>query len=177
MRGAIEMIVGARTRAGPAPAIDQSEATPDSGEESAGDHEVDGLRALALLVGLDVETDALSLSQRLESGTLDRRDVNEHVAPTVVWLDEAVATLTIEKLDRTGLSHREAPYPQRSLRCRPPRHGSSAQHSQSGIASAQRPRSLRRPPPREAERQSQRSQVDQNMAKLERGGGSRLLQL
>src|SRR6185295_3752823 len=38
---------------------------------SAGDHEVDRLRSLALLVGLDIEADALPLAERFESGALD----------------------------------------------------------------------------------------------------------
>src|SRR5262245_30855999 len=45
---------------------------------SAGDHEVHGLGALALLVGLDVEVDALTFVERLQSRTLDCRDVHEH---------------------------------------------------------------------------------------------------
>src|SRR5258706_47571 len=78
---------------------------------SAGDDEVDGFRALALLVGLDVEGEALPLAQRFEPGLLDRGDVHEHVAATVVGLDEAVAALGVEKLDRTCHGHRETPFP------------------------------------------------------------------
>src|SRR5436190_20183495 len=61
----------------------------------AGDDEIDRLRTLALLVGLDVQGDALSLGQRFEPGPLDRGDVHEHVAAAVVRLDEAVAALRI----------------------------------------------------------------------------------
>src|SRR5712691_3892502 len=78
---------------------------------SAGDDEVDGLRAFALLVGLDVEGDALPLGQRLEAGALDGGDVHEHVASAVVRLDEAVAALGVEELDRTCHGHRETPFP------------------------------------------------------------------
>src|SRR5262245_26087941 len=98
---------------------------------SAGDDEVDRLRPLALLVGLDVEGDALPLGQRFEAGALDRGDVNEHVAPAVIGLDEAVAALGVEELDGTCHRHREAPSPW-LLRRRPPRHDGWAGHSQSG---------------------------------------------
>src|SRR6516162_8041218 len=80
---------------------------------SARDDEVDGLRTLALLVGLDVEGDALPLGQRLEPGALDGGDVHEDVAASVVRLDEAVAALGIEEFDRTCHGHRETPFPRR----------------------------------------------------------------
>src|ERR1051326_6911600 len=76
---------------------------------AAGDGEIDSLRPLALLVGLDVEADALTFVERLQSGALDRGDVNEDVATAVVRLDESVTALAIEELDRTGLCHRETP--------------------------------------------------------------------
>src|SRR5262245_20675297 len=78
---------------------------------STGDDQVDGLRTLALLVGLDVEGDALPLGQRLEPGSLDGGDVHEDVATSVVRLDEAVAALGIEEFDRTCHGHRETPLP------------------------------------------------------------------
>src|SRR5882724_11758298 len=78
---------------------------------SARDDEIDGLGALALLVGLDVERDALSLVQRLEPGPLDGGDVHEDVAPAVIGLDEAVTALGIEELDDTCHGHRETPFP------------------------------------------------------------------
>src|SRR5579885_907265 len=85
------------------------------GARSAGDDQVDGLGPLALLVGLDVETDALSLVEALEPRLLDRRDMHEHVASAVVRLDEAVATLAVEKLHHPRLRHlqssRTAPPP------------------------------------------------------------------
>src|SRR5262245_32937172 len=80
-------------------------------DRSAGDDEVDGLRAFAFLVGLDIERDALSFGQRLEPGTLDGGDVHEHIAPAVVRLDEAVAALCIEELDRTCHRHWDTPNP------------------------------------------------------------------
>ena len=73
--------------------------------------------------------------ERLEPGPLDRGDVHEHVAPAVVRLDEAVAALGIEELDRTGHCHRETPLPVVARR-RPPRRDGSAGHSQAGKASA-----------------------------------------
>src|SRR6185295_6705407 len=122
----------------------------------AGHDQVDGRRTLALLVGLDVEVDALAFVERFQAGALDRRDVHEHVATAVVRLDEAVATLRVEELDDTTLRHREAPLPQccsttgpRGAAARPDIHqtgkgvGSSAAVISAG-------------PPREAERQSQR---------------------
>src|SRR6266850_1211007 len=78
---------------------------------SAGDDQVHGLRTLALLVGLDIEVDALTFVERFQSGAFHRRDVHEHVAPAIVRLDEAVATLAVEELDDTTLRHREAPFP------------------------------------------------------------------
>src|SRR5262245_61322862 len=80
-------------------------------DRSAGDDEVDGLRAFAFLVGLDIERDALSFGQRLEPGTLDGGDVHEHIAPAVIRLDEAVATLGIEELDGTCHCHWGTPTP------------------------------------------------------------------
>src|SRR5262245_21101232 len=78
---------------------------------SAGDDEVDGLRTLALLVGLDIEGEALPLGQRFEPGSLDGGDVHKHVAAAIVRLDETVAALGIEELDRTCHGHRETPFP------------------------------------------------------------------
>src|SRR5437764_3135339 len=65
---------------------------------SAGDHQVHGLRALALLVRLDVEREALTFVERFHAGALHRRVVHEHVASAVVGLDEPVAALAVEEL-------------------------------------------------------------------------------
>src|SRR5262249_7138581 len=81
------------------------------GCRSAGDDEVDGLRTLALFIGLDVEGEALPLAQRFEPGPLDGGDVHEHVAAAIVGLDEAVAALGVEELDRTCHGHPETPSP------------------------------------------------------------------
>src|SRR5437667_3385765 len=88
-----------------------AEASGGSSRRLAGDDEVDGFRTLALLVGLDVEGEALSLAQRFEPGLLNRGDVHKHVAATVVGLDETVAALGVEELDRTCHGHRETPFP------------------------------------------------------------------
>ncbi len=78
---------------------------------SAGDDEVHSLGAFALLVRLDIERDALPLGQRLQSRPLDGGDVHKHVASAIVRLDEAVAALRVEELDRTCHGHRETPFP------------------------------------------------------------------
>src|ERR1700738_2114097 len=121
----------------------------------AGDHEVHRLGALALFIGLDVEADALPFVERLEPGALDRGDVHEHVASTIVGLDEAVAPLAVEELDRAAHCHWEAPFPN-IPRPRPMRRGGSAGHSQSGTGIGRKRASVPPAGPhREAERQSQ----------------------
>src|SRR4051812_25652376 len=90
---------------------------PSSGLCLRRQHQVHGFRALALLVRLDLETDTLSFGQILQARALHRRDVHEHVASTVVRLDEAVAALTIEELDCPSHGHRETPPPQCFLHC------------------------------------------------------------
>src|SRR5262245_10418487 len=77
----------------------------------AGDDKVDRFRSLALLVRLDVEGNTLPLVQSLQPCPLDGRDVNEHVASTIVRFDEAVSTLCIEELNGTCHGHRETPFP------------------------------------------------------------------
>src|SRR5262249_4304529 len=62
----------------------------------AGDDEIDGL---------DVESDALALHQRLEARAFNGSYVHEHVTAAIVGFDEAVAALTVEKFDRTGHCH------------------------------------------------------------------------
>src|SRR5436305_14657124 len=65
-------------------------------------HQIHRLRALAFLVGLDLEGDALSFGEVLQSGALHRGDVDEHVAAAVIRLDEAVAALAIETFPCPG---------------------------------------------------------------------------
>ena len=124
---------GCARRSGVAPPARRSDAAVSRDQPVI--DEVDGLRTLALLVGLDVEGDALSFGQRLQPGPLDGGDVHEHVASAVVRLDEAVAALAIEELDRTAMAIGKLLSPW-LLRRRPPRRGGSAGHSQTGKASA-----------------------------------------
>src|SRR6188768_157461 len=72
-------------------------------------HQIDGLGALALLVRFDLEGDALSFGQILQTGPLHRRDVNEYIATAVIRLDEAIAPFSIEELDDPSHGHRETP--------------------------------------------------------------------
>src|SRR5712671_1628598 len=72
-------------------------------------HQVDRLGAFALLVRFDLECDALSFGQVLQPGSLHRGDVDKHIAAAVIGLDEAIATFSIEELDRTSHGHRETP--------------------------------------------------------------------
>src|SRR5262245_44217725 len=85
--------------------------------------------------------------------------MNEHVATTVIRLDEAIAAPGIKELDRTCHCHWEAPNP----RChRPSRPTARLDILLRGRASAVLgPQSLRQPPS-EAERQSQRRNVNLN---------------
>src|SRR5215469_4061493 len=71
----------------------------------AGDDEVDGLWPFALFVGLDLEANALAFHQRLQPRAFNSGDVDEDVAAAIVGLDEAVATLAVEKFDRAGHCH------------------------------------------------------------------------
>src|ERR1700688_4126388 len=74
-------------------------------------HQVDRLGAFALLVRFDLECDALSFGQVLQPRALHRGDVNEHIAAAVIRLDEAVASFSVEELDRPSSGHRETPPP------------------------------------------------------------------
>src|SRR5690349_12750061 len=87
------------------------------------DHQVDRLGAFALLVRLNLEGDALSFGQILQSRPFDRGDVHEHIASAIVRLDEAVAAFSIEELDRPSHGHRETPPPQCSTAARTSRSG------------------------------------------------------
>src|SRR5207302_2915069 len=55
---------------------------------STGDDEIDGFRAFAFFVRLDIERDPLPFIQRLEPGSFDGGYVDEHIAPAIVRLDE-----------------------------------------------------------------------------------------
>src|SRR5262245_37315867 len=73
----------------------------------AGDHQVHGLRTLAFLVRFDIEADALTFVQALQSRLLYCRDVNEHVAPAIIRFDKAVPPLAVEEFYDTRLCHQE----------------------------------------------------------------------
>jgi hypothetical protein len=72
---------------------------------SAGNDEIYGLGTLAFLIGFHVEADALPLNKRFQPCTFNSSDVNEHIAATVVRLDEAIAAFSVEEFDRTGHCH------------------------------------------------------------------------
>src|SRR5216684_5026774 len=74
-------------------------------------HQIDRLGAFALLVRFDLECDALSFDQILQPRPLNRGDMNEHIAAAVIGFDEAIATFSVEELDRTSHGHRENSYP------------------------------------------------------------------
>src|SRR6266567_2214979 len=74
-------------------------------------HQIDRLGALALLVRFDLERDTLTFGQILQSRPFHRGDVHEHIAAAVVGLDEAIATFSVEELDRPSHGHRENSYP------------------------------------------------------------------
>src|SRR5258708_35306588 len=78
---------------------------------SSRNHQVDRLGAFALLVRFDLERNALSLCQILQSGPLDGGDVNEHITTAIIGLDEAVAAFSIEELDCPSHGHLEPPPP------------------------------------------------------------------
>src|ERR1700730_4644098 len=69
---------------------------------SLGGLEVDGLRAFAALVRLDVEGDALAFAQGIEARPGHRRDVHEYVAAAVVGAEEPKALFLIEELHDPG---------------------------------------------------------------------------
>src|ERR1700704_4943725 len=132
--GGKDFLVLAATRPGPITADCRSDITTET-SSSARDDEVDGLRPLALLVGLHIEGDALALVEQFQTRALHRCDVNKHVASAVVRLDEAIAAFAIEEFDRSGHCHRETP-PRGCSAVDP--HGATARlgHSPTGKASA-----------------------------------------
>src|SRR5262245_63472846 len=68
--------------------------------------DVAGLRALGAVN--DLELDGLALLERSEAVALDRRVVDEHVAPTVS-LDEPITLSVVEPLDLACDAHRSLP--------------------------------------------------------------------
>src|SRR5262249_48160612 len=125
---------------------------------SPGYHQVDGLRALALLVGFDIEADALPLGQRLQSGTLHRCNMDENVTPPVIRLDETVAALAVEEFDRTGHRQGKPPLPVAPPPAPTARRVGRTFATGKGVGYARR-HSVP-PAPHGAERQSQQEKLD-----------------
>ncbi|WP_443092847.1 hypothetical protein [Agaricicola taiwanensis] len=71
--------------------------------------QVDGLGAFPLRIRLDVEQDALTLDEAAHPGLLHRADVNENVATSIIWTDEAITFVVIEEFHDTALRHRISP--------------------------------------------------------------------
>src|SRR5262245_13768911 len=97
--------------------------------------------------------------------------MDENVAPPVVRLDKAVATLAIEELDRNAHRHGEGSLSQ-LLHRRPPRRSGSAGHSQSGKGVFGTRRHSVPPAPLGAERQSQQENLDQSRARWKEAMGA-----
>src|SRR4029079_9125046 len=120
---------------------------------SAGDHQVHRLWPFALFVRLDIEANALAFVQTFQPCLLYCRDVNKHVASTIIRFDKAVPPLAVEELHDTRLCHQELLSPSAP----PPVPCTAARldiHNR-GKRRPHRPQSLR-PPPQEAERHCQR---------------------
>src|SRR5688572_18967291 len=82
--------------------------------------QVDGLRALAHAVRLDVERHLLAIDEGAQARRLDRRDMHEHVLRAAVGRDETKAFGRVEKFYCTGLGHGRTPSPVASLVPGPP---------------------------------------------------------
>src|SRR5687768_14929606 len=78
----------------------QRPASPRCSEGTSGS--LDVRRLLALRAVRDFERDLLAFLQRLESLTLDRREMREQVLAAVIGLDESETLRIVEPLDRTG---------------------------------------------------------------------------
>lgn len=73
------------------------------------DDQINRFWTLAFLVRLDVKGNPLSFRKRLKSGTFDGGDMDEHIAPAVIGLDESISPLAIKKFDGTRHGHRHTP--------------------------------------------------------------------
>jgi len=72
-------------------------------------HKIDGLRAFALFVRLDIETNPLTLIQILKACLFNRGDVYKDISSAIVRLNKTVASFPIKELDDASLCHRETP--------------------------------------------------------------------
>jgi hypothetical protein len=70
---------------------------------------IDRLRALPLLIRLDLVSDALAFVQRVQSGFFNRRDMYENIPASIVRLDESIALVGVEEFDGTLLRHSTRP--------------------------------------------------------------------
>ncbi len=73
--------------------------------------QIDGLGALAALVGLGLEGHAHALVEGADARALHRRDVHEHILAALVRRDEAKALRLVEKFDSSVLPHARSPFP------------------------------------------------------------------
>jgi hypothetical protein len=76
-----------------------------SRKKPSGGLQVAGGSLARLAIGEDLVRDLLALDQLRQTGALDCGDVDEHVAATIIRLDEAVALLVVEPLHGSG-AHR-----------------------------------------------------------------------
>src|ERR1700747_1590547 len=60
-------------------------------------------------IGLDIKRKLLPLVEAVHAGTLDRRNVNEHIGAAVVLNDEAIALLGVEEFNST-CGHQRPPF-------------------------------------------------------------------
>src|ERR1019366_1633765 len=85
--------IGSSSEKNPAGVSRQSAMSPNS---ISADAQI--LRRFLALVRDDIERDLVALSQVAQARFLDRRDMDEHVLPAVVRLNEAVALRCVEPL-------------------------------------------------------------------------------
>src|SRR6202158_6035616 len=110
---------------------------------SAGDHQVHGFGAFALLVRFDVEADLLSLVQTLKPSLFHGGDVDEHIAPSIVRFHKAIAAFAVEEFHNASLRHRENSSP----RTAPPPAPRAAARPDIHIRGKHRPRMASVTPP------------------------------
>src|SRR3954470_6108310 len=80
--------------------------TPDvPAADRSGRAQIDRFGALAHAVGLDVEGDLLAIDEGAQAGSLDRRDVDEHILGAAVRRDETEAFGRVEEFYGAGLGH------------------------------------------------------------------------
>ncbi len=87
------------------------------GGGSAGDLQIDGLRALATTIRFRVEAYLLVFRQSRQAGSLNGGNMHEDIGATVVRFDEAEALIGIEEFYSASLGHASGPF--LSARVRP----------------------------------------------------------